>query len=157
MSKFYSLSKPRPVEFNPSGDSVVTEFELEYSPQGVPHLVPTGTYDLYEVIQSFRDECDLGKIFQRYANGDVMALNKRQGVYADLSDMPQDIFSATDLINRVEAIYNGLSEDLRARVGSFEDFLSNPLSVLSDHPASDAGSAEPVPTVSAGNEGGESK
>lgn len=155
MSKFYSFSEPRPVEVNPSGDSVVQEYELEYSPQGVPHLVPTGTYDLYDVIQSFRDECDLGKIFQRYANGDVMALNKRQGVYADISEMPQDIFAATNLLERVEAIYNGLSEDLRARVGSFEDFLQNPLSVLSDSPASVTGPAEPVPAVPAGSEGGD--
>lgn len=154
MSKFYSLSEPRPVEVNPAGDSVVQEYELEYSPRGVPHLVPTGTYDLYEVIQSFRDECDLGKIFQRYANGDVMALNKRQGVFVDISEMPQDIFEAAKLLDRVEAIYNGFSEDLRSRVGSFEDFLENPLSVLSDSPASVAGSAEPVPTVPAGSEGG---
>lgn len=153
MSKFYSFSEPRPVEVNPSGDSVVQEYELEYSPQGVPHLVPTGTYDLYEVIQSFRDECDLGKIFQRYANGDVMALNKRQGVFVDISEMPQDIFAAANLLERVEAIYNGLSADLRARVGSFEDFLSNPLAVFSDHPASDAGSAESVPAVPADSEG----
>lgn len=155
MSKFYSFSEPRPVEVNPAGDSVVQEFELEYSPQGVPHLVPTGTYDLYEVIQSFRDECDLGKIFQRYANGDVMALNKRQGVYADISEMPQDIFAAANLLERVEGIYNGLDEDVRARVGSFEDFLKNPLVVLSDHPASDAGSSEPVPSGTAGSEGGD--
>lgn len=155
MSRFYSISEPRPVEVNPSGDSVVQEYELEYSPQGVPHLVPTGTYDLYEVIQSFRDECDLGKIFQRYANGDVMALNKRQGVFADISDMPQDIFAAATLIERVEAIYNGLDEATRSRVGSFEDFLQHPLVVLSDHPTSDPGSAEPVPPDSAGIEGGE--
>lgn len=155
MSNFYSLSNRRPVDFCSAGDSIVQDFELEYSPQGVPHLVPTGTYDLYEVIQSFRDECDLGKIFQRYANGDVMALNKRQGVYADISEMPQDIFAAANLLDRVEAIYNGLSEDLRARVGSFEDFLANPLAVLSDHPASDAGSAESVSPVPAGSEGGD--
>lgn len=157
MTKFYSLSEPRPVEVNPSGDSVVQEYELEYTPQGVPHLVPTGTYDLYEVIQSFRDECDLGKIFQRYANGDVMALNKRQGVYADISDMPQDIFAAANLLDRVEAIYDGLSEDLRSRFGSFEDFLKNPLALLSDRPASDSGSADPVPAVPAGSEGGDKR
>lgn len=155
MGKFYSFSEPRPVEVNPAGDSVVHEYELEYSPQGVPHLVPTGTFDLYEVIQSFRDECDLGKIFQRYANGDVMALNRRQGVYADISEMPQDIFSAASLLERVEAIYNGLSDDLRSRVGSFEDFLANPLSVLSDSPASVAGSSETEPSNSAGSEGGD--
>lgn len=155
MSKFYSFSETRPVEVNPSGDSVVQDYELEYSPQGVPHLVPTGTYDLYDVIQSFRDECDLGKIFQRYANGDVMALNKRQGVYADISDMPEDIFAASKLLERVEDIYNGLSEDIRARVGSFQDFLQNPLSVLSDSPASDAGFSESSPAVPAGSAGGD--
>lgn len=155
MSKFYSFSDRRPVEFNPAGDSVVQEYELEFTPQGVPHLVPIGTYDLYEVIQSFRDECDLGMIFQRYANGDVFALNKRQGVFADISEMPQDIFAAANLIERVEEIYNGLDESIRSRVGSFEDFLQNPLSVLSDSPASDAGCSEPDPAVPDGSEGGE--
>lgn len=153
--KFYSVSTPREAEYCPAGDSVVQDFELEYSPQGVPHLVPTGTYDLYEVIQSFRDECDLGKIFQRYANGDVMALNKCQGVYADVSEMPQDIFAAANLLERVEAIYDGLPEHLRARVGSFEDFLANPLSVLSDSPASNSGSSQTVPANSAGSQGGD--
>ncbi len=155
MSKFYSLSDPRPVEINPSGDSIIQEYELQFSPAGIPHLVPTGSYDLYDVIQSFRDECDLGKIFQRYANGDVMALNKRQGVFADITEMPQDIFAAANLLDRVEVIYNGLSEDLRARVGSFQNFLENPLAVLSDHPASDAGCAESVLADSADSEGGQ--
>lgn len=152
--KFYSVSTPREAEYCPVGDSVVQDYELEYSPQGVPHLVPTGTYDLYDVIQSFRDECDLGKIFQRYANGDVMALNKRQGVYADISEMPQDIFAAANLLERVEAIYNGLPEDLRSRVGSFSDFLADPLSVFSDSPSSGSGPSESGPAVPAGSEGG---
>lgn len=155
MSKFYSLSDPRPVDVNPSGDSIIQEYELEFSPAGIPHLVPTGSYDLYEVIQSFRDECDLGKIFQRYANGDVMALNKRQGVFCDITEMPQDIFAADNLIKRVEAIYNGLDESTRSRVGSLQDFLQNPLAVLSDSPASAAGSAESDPADSADSEGGE--
>lgn len=153
--KFYSVSTPREAEYCPAGDSVVQDYELEYSPQGVPHLVPTGTFDLYDVIQSFRDECDIGKIFQRYANGDVMALNKRQGVYADISEMPQDIFAAANLLERVEAIYDGLSQDLRARVGSFEDFLANPFAVFSDSPASDAGPSKTVSAVPAGSEGGD--
>ena len=84
-----------------------------------------------------------------------MALNKRQGVYADISDMPQDIIAAANLLDRVEAIYDGLSEDLRARVGSFEDFLADPFAVLSDSPASDAGSSKAVTAVPADSEGGE--
>lgn len=139
MGKFYSFSDCRPIEFAPSGDSMVQEYELEYSPYGVPHLVPTGEYDLYDVIQSFKDECDLGKIFQRYANGDVMALNKRQGVYEDVTDLPTDVFAATELIKRVENIYDSLDEDKKSRVGTFEQFIQNPLAAY-DTP--DTGSSE---------------
>lgn len=142
MAKFYSFSDRRPIEFAPQGNSIVQEYELEYSPQGVPHLIPVGTYDLYDVIQSFKDECDLGKIFQRYANGDVMALNKRQGVYADISDLPGDIFAANSMIKRVKDIYENLDENTRAMYASFEDFLENPLAALTDSPASDSGRAE---------------
>ena len=142
MAKFYSFSDRRPIEYAPEGNSIVQEYELEYSPQGVPHLIPVGTYDLYDVIQSFKDECDLGKIFQRYANGDVMALNKRQGVYADISDFPGDVFAANSMLKRVKEIYEHLEESTRANFASFEDFLANPLAALTDSPAPDSGLAE---------------
>lgn len=142
MAKFYSFSDHRPIQIAPEGNSIVQEYELEYSPQGVPHLIPVGTYDLYDVIQSFKDECDLGKIFQRYANGDVMALNKRQGVYSDISDLPGDVFAANSMINRVTEIYENLDETTRAKYASFEDFLRNPLAAFTDSPASDAGHPE---------------
>jgi hypothetical protein len=139
MAKFYSFSDRRPIEYAPQGNSIVQEYELEYSPQGVPHLIPVGTYDLYDVIQSFKDECDLGKIFQRYANGDVMALNKRQGVYADISGLPGDVFAANSMIKRVREIYDSLEESTRANYASFEDFVSNPFAAFTDSPSSDAG------------------
>lgn len=142
MAKFYSFSDRRPIEYAPEGNSIVQEYELEYSPQGVPHLIPVGTYDLYDVIQSFKDECDLGKIFQRYANGDVMALNKRQGVYADISDLPGDVFAAHSMINRVKEIYEHLDETSRANYASFEDFVANPFAALTDSPAPDSGRSE---------------
>lgn len=142
MAKFYSFSDCRSIEYAPQGNSIVQEYELEYSPQGVPHLIPVGTYDLYDVIQSFKDECDLGKIFQRYANGDVMALNKRQGVYADISDLPADVFAANSMIKRVKEIYEQLDETTRANYASFEDFVANPFAALTDSPASDSVRAE---------------
>lgn len=142
MAKFYSFSDCRSIEYAPQGNSIVQEYELEYSPQGVPHLIPVGTYDLYDVIQSFKDECDLGKIFQRYANGDVMALNKRQGVYADISDLPVDVFAANSMIKRVKDIYEQLDESTRANYASFEGFVANPFAAFTDSPAPDSGRAE---------------
>ena len=136
MAKYYSLDNPRAVVPAESGDSYVVEYELEYSPQGVPHLVEVGGYDLYEVIQSFAAECDLNKILQRYASGDVYALNKAQGVYMDTSGIPDNVNDAVRLMDRVRSIYDNLGADIKSRIGDFGDFISNPAAAFETAPES---------------------
>lgn len=79
---------------------------------GLP--VETGTINLYDEIQSHRQSVELSTLLQRYAQGDVTALNKIQGVYADVVDMPS---TYSELFNRVrdaENSFNALPDDVRA-------------------------------------------
>lgn len=122
--KFKSFSNlPEAIEA-PVGDRFQPEYSLEYSKDGVPHLIQTGTIDLYEYIQSFKDECDFNRIIRRFENGDVNALQRAQGVYADVSDAPKTPGEALSLMGRVEDYYNSLSPSVASKFGSYEAFLS---------------------------------
>lgn len=78
---------------------------------GLP--VESGTVNIYDEIQSHRESVELSTLLQRYAQGDETALNKIQGVYADVVDMPS---TYSELFNRVrdaENSFNALPEDVR--------------------------------------------
>ena len=79
---------------------------------GLP--VESGIVNLYDEIQSHRQSVELSTLLQRYAQGDVTALNQIEGVYADVVDMPS---TYSELFNRVrdaENSFNALPDDVRA-------------------------------------------
>ena len=41
---------------------------------GEVELIPSGTEDIYQMIQSHKDSCDIHVLLARYANGDTAAL-----------------------------------------------------------------------------------
>lgn len=123
MIKFYSLSSPRRGEESPVGDPVRVVRIVRYDEFGSPTLIESSRYSQYDVIQSYKDECDLNKILLRYANGDVYALNRAQGMYGDVVGYPDTIPAAYAAMSRLEVLYNGLEEGLRAHFESFDDFV----------------------------------
>lgn len=78
---------------------------------GLP--VETGTVNIYDEIQSHRESVELSTLLQRYAQGDETALNKIQGVYADVVDMPSTYSELFDRVRDAENSFNALPEDVR--------------------------------------------
>lgn len=83
--------------FSIPGDRSKIEYELRYSDQGVEYLEEVGKVDLYEEIQSHRLSVDINYLIKRYEAGDVSALERRQGVYGDFSEMPK---TYAEMLNR---------------------------------------------------------
>lgn len=108
----------------PSGSRFRVTKQLVIDPDGNRRLEVTGTEDVYERIQSFKDECTIENIVRRALNGDPYALSKAQGVYCDTTLLPTDLISAYEAISRAEAIYKALPAAKRQELGSFRDFLS---------------------------------
>lgn len=75
--------------------------------------VQTGTVNLYDEIQSHRQSVELSTLLQRYAQGDVTALNKIEGVYADVVDMPSTYAELFNRVRDAENSFNALPEDVR--------------------------------------------
>lgn len=76
---------------------------------GSLELRESGVENLYEYIQSFKDEVDLNNIIARFANGDVSALNKYKGFFADVSELPSTYAGFLDIQAKAGDIFAKLS------------------------------------------------
>lgn len=96
-----------------------------YDHNGVLDLEVSGQEDIYEMIQSYAESCDINVLIARYENGDVSALSQRQGFYIDATGMPHTYAEMLNAIISAETTFNQLPVDIRAKFGhSFEQFLS---------------------------------
>lgn len=106
-----------------------TSEHILYSPQFDDHghfeLVESGVEDVYDMIQSHKDSTDIHQILRRFNNGDVNALNKVQGVFADVTEMPK---TYAEMLNHIIAGKNAFMDlpvETRAKFGhSFERWLA---------------------------------
>lgn len=107
------------------GDPVKILYSPVFDRKGVMTLEESGRENLYDFIQSHRDSVDLHKILERFAAGDVGALQQREGAYGDFSEMPK---TYADLLNTVidgERTFDSLPRDVRERFGnSFHQWLA---------------------------------
>lgn len=104
--------------FSGSGSPEVQEYRPMYDSDGVLQLEPTKMHDLYADIQSYAASCDLQMIINRYFNGDPAVLNRVQGVYADISQMPDSIHGVYNLMEQARADFGALPADIKERFGN---------------------------------------
>lgn len=109
-----------------SGDPIKLLYGLEVDDKGVTDLVVKGKYDLYEFIQSHADSVDIHKILERFENGDVDALNKYQGYYADITNSPKTFAEALNAVIKATDLFNSLPLEVRAKFDhSPEQFVAS--------------------------------
>lgn len=81
--------------------------------------------------QQFAKECDVNEIIRKYIKtGQISHLAKNQGVYADVSEIP-DLHSAMMQVSQAQQAFDSLPAELRKRFGNspvaMVEFLSNPM------------------------------
>lgn len=109
---------------NRSGSRFRDKMHLVFDERGRRHLEKVGETDAYQLIQSYRDSCDLHKILERcMETGDVSALQRVQGVYSDITGYPCDSRAAHDLMVKSRLVYEGLSTKQKALYPTFDDFM----------------------------------
>ncbi len=112
------------IESNP-GNPVKQLYSGAYNERGQVELKEDGTEDLYAFIQSFAESTDIHSILQRYQNGEVDVLEKVQGFYGDITEMPHTYAEALQRIADSEKVFMSLPVDVRAKFGhSFSQFLA---------------------------------
>lgn len=108
-----------------AGSPVKVLYRGKYDANGRVVLEKSGEENLYDYIQSFRDSVDLNVILARFSNGEVDALSKAQGFYADVTDFPKNMAEALNRINQAEEMFKALPLETRQKFDcSFEQFLA---------------------------------
>lgn len=106
------------------GTPVRVLYASKVADDGNIELIPSGTENLYDFIQSHRDSVDIHVILQRFANGDTAALSRVQGNYGDFTDMPKTYAELLNTMIAGENYFNSLPLETRARFDhSFEKFM----------------------------------
>lgn len=110
--------------FSSVGRSVKDLYSPMVRKDGVIELVKSGEKDLYSEIQSHKDSVDIHVLLAQYANGDLNALEKRQGIYEDIVGMPKSYAEMFQRIKDGERAFYGLPVDVREKFDhSFEKWL----------------------------------
>ncbi len=107
------------------GNPIKQLYAGSYNERGQLELKEDGTEDLYAFIQSFAESTDIHSIMRRFENGEVDVLEKVQGFYGDVTDMPHTYAEALQRIADSEKVFMSLPVDVRAKFHhSFSEFLS---------------------------------
>ncbi len=113
------------IKTNP-GNPIKQLYSGSYNERGQVELKEDGTEDIYAFIQSFADSTDIHSILRRYQNGEVDVLEKVQGFYGDITEMPKTYAEALQRIADSEKVFWSLPLDVRAKFGhSFSEFLAS--------------------------------
>ncbi len=139
------------IQSNP-GNPIKQLYTGAYNEHGQIELKEDGTENIYDFIQSFAESTDIHSILRRFENGEVDVLEKVQGFYGDVTDMPKTYAEALQRISDSEKVFMSLPVEVRAKFGhSFSEFLAatNDADFLErlGVQVADSGTPEPVSEV----------
>lgn len=114
---FRTAFTPHPSVAQPAGDPIKQLYQPHIHDDGSFELVEAGTADLYMEIQSHKDSVDIHVILDRFARGDVDALQRLQGNYMDITQMPTSYAELLNTVIQGESEFAKLPLDIRDKFG----------------------------------------
>lgn len=97
------------------GCGIVQLYRADYTKEGVLELKEDGEHDLYADIQSHVASTDLNMILERYFSGDPTALNRVQGTYMDVTQVPDNYHEAMAMIDNARKDFAQLPPEIKER------------------------------------------
>lgn len=127
---FFSRCNRPTTKVPPIGDGTAPVYEEIFdSETGEYRLIQSGSDNLYEFVQSSKEESLVYNIIAKYQRGDLNALNSRVGQFLDVVGMPTNLAEAHATILDVERKFNSLSSDIRSKfdndINVFIDVVSH--------------------------------
>lgn len=111
--------------FSDPGSPEHITYAGHYDEKGRVVLEESGRENIYDLIQSHAESCDIHVLMKRYQNGDVDALSQKQGFYGDFLDFPKTYAEALNHMNEMERQFMALPVETREKFGnSFTEFLA---------------------------------
>lgn len=115
---------PRERVFQEVGSTEHILYTSKIDDDGVIQLVESGKENIYDMIQSHKDSCDIHVLLKRFEQGDPDALSRAQGAYGDFTNMPESYAQLLNSVIAGEQYFMSLPVEIRAKFGhSFEQFM----------------------------------
>lgn len=109
----------------PPGTKEKIEYIGKYDQKGHLELVENGKVNTYEQIQADAKSVDIHSIMRRYNAGEVDVLNRVQGFYADVSNLPTNYIDVLNAVHRGQALFESIPKELRAKFDhNFDKFMT---------------------------------
>ena len=99
----------------PAGEKIEIRHRAEMDIHGRRKLVPDVKINIWDMIQSHAEECEIENIIRRALNGDPFALNKKMGNFMDLTEMPKTIAEAQQLVINLKEQFEKLPADIKQK------------------------------------------
>ena len=112
---FVSRLTKRPRYYSNPGSRMANDYQIEIDKRGHKSLHKVGEHDIWEEIQSYKEECSIDNILARAAAGDPNALNQRKGFYADITDSPKTLAEAQNNILKLKQGFEKLPAEIREK------------------------------------------
>lgn len=97
-----------------SGSPIVEEYATRLNKNGVKELYVKGTSNIQEKIQAQYEDTRIENIILKFVNGDMTVLNKRQGVYTDITEMPENIHEVQIMMENARNEWYNLPAEIKA-------------------------------------------
>lgn len=107
------------------------KYKIEYEmsdPDGSEYDIrPTkNPTDIQELINSYRDSCDIELLISRFTAGDVNAIRPLSAVPdADITNIPENIHELNDRVMAADNVWNSLPENIKANFSDIDDFYNS--------------------------------
>lgn len=118
MLQFRSKFDEHNIIASEAGLPIKEQFVGQYDNNGQLVLVSTGVKNTYDEIQSFRDSVDINVIIKKYLAGDETVLNRIQGTFMDVTEMPKTYMDALNMTKRAEAEFDALPLSIKEKFGN---------------------------------------
>lgn len=113
------------IETNP-GSRIEKVVSMRILDTGEEDFYVSAETNIYMKIQAHKDECDLEKLLITCTQtGDLSLINKKQPVYMNLEEMPDNFFDAYKKIKEEEQKFNELPAEIREKFNNnFSEYLA---------------------------------
>lgn len=125
--QFPTQYKHKATKSSEKGSPIKPVYQAYIDENGSQELKQVGEHDLQAEIDSFEESVNLDNILMRYGAGDISALNKIEGFYADVTDLPVNLQEVMNLNLKGQQLFAELPSEVREIFNNnYMDFMLNP-------------------------------
>lgn len=108
----------------PAGKETKETYNYEINDKGQKELKSSGTINVYEEIQEQHEETKIENVLKRVAAGNMSDF-RPDGIYQDITDVPNNLIEAKKEMQKLENVWNDLSNETKSKYDwSVDQFIA---------------------------------